>query len=197
VKKSNIIINGMHYDANTGELLSASAHAKSSHISTTADTGPAKPANKRPVRKAAQHARRQPEPTRTLMRRAVKKPGRQKHIKTQSIVRSAGKQPLARLIVPKSVKRLDDKRLQKASRIKRSELIRHFSPVAYDYKRPAHKPAVHRKQVHPARPIAVSPPISATDQLLARAIEKANSHEQPPVHVKRQGRIKRLLAPTR
>jgi hypothetical protein len=113
------------------------------------------------------------------MRRAVKKPA------------------LKPILTPKpSVKRFDERRLMQATRVKRSELVSHFSTA------PAAPRSLNAFQVdqlpRPVSRIPAAPtqtqPKSPTDELLERALLRADSHRQPPVKLRKKSLKRRVGA---
>src|SRR5687767_5270281 len=115
-KKNNILeINGKRYDAVTGELISVHAHPS---------THPSKKAAHHTARQPAKAAGRRPKPAKTLMRQAVKKPGKPgagRHLKAQGSTDHLAKAPAAKVIVKKSAHRIHPRRLESAGRIPKSK----------------------------------------------------------------------------
>lgn len=198
-KNNNIIdINGKRYDARTGAVLSHS-HTK--------DTKPKmKPAVSKPtmhdvVRHPAKSAaHHQPIPSKTLMRHAVKKPspapksGIKAHGPTEGLVEKS----LANIVVSKSAKSLDPKRLQHAKKVSKSHLITHFSDItsdasAVDSALPAKPLVASRPGAIPASGKTIKP--STTAELLEHAIQQASSHlEAEPVKPRRKHKTRTTLA---
>lgn len=119
----------------------------------------------------------------TLMRHVVKKPKveTRKHSAAHSLTLT--KPTMSEVVVGKSAKRLDPKRLNRAKRVPQSQLISHFSPVTSNVLAP---------QLTPAMPVATPAPLASpqpksqpktTADLLEHALKHATSHEQPaPKH---------------
>ncbi len=169
-KKINIIeINGKRYDAHTG------AHLDHGHHSRVA---------RQPAKHAAHH---KPQRSTTLMRRAVRKPGAtspKSHIKAQGHTGALVEQPVTEVVPKLSFGAPDDKRLRRASHIKKSDLIRHFNP-----NQPAYQTG-YRVSVTVNQPTATptSKPAPKTvprqaapdiDDIFERAIQNATSHLEP------------------
>jgi hypothetical protein len=194
--KNNIIeINGKRYDARSGALLSDGGAAG------VRPAKPEAPAVKKPTMhdvvrpRAKSGGRHTPTPAHTLMRSAVKKPtaAPRQHSKAQTALR---KPPLAAVKVSKSAHRVDHGRLQQASHVPKSHLIKHFAPLppttieTVPPPAPVHPapPAAHRA-AHHAKPAAKA---RTTADLLEHALQHATSHEQPPA-APRHSRRKRAL----
>jgi hypothetical protein len=188
-RKSNnhIHINGRHYDAVTGEPLDGqpapkpAAPAVIHHLKPASHNAPMHGTRRHPVNHKHAHA---PAPAHTLMRHAVKKPGRQSRLRAQGHVARA---TLA--VRPKaSAQRLDELRARHAKHIMRSQLISHFSVgAAYPRPAPEHhpRPASHKPAapVHHARKRAGlrrAQPMTTAD-ILQKALEHATSFRELPV----------------
>ena len=199
-KNNNIIeINGKRYDAKTGALLAI--HSKPTHLEpkTTANKKP--PATKKPsmhdvirhpAKPAAAH---QPTPSKTLMRQAVKKPSpapKQK-LKAQGPSDLSTHASLAEVVVNKSAKSLDKKKLAKASTIPKSHLITHFSATTSDVNSPEPSPTSTKTEMSPPIPISHSAKSAklkpqTTSELLEHAVNNAKSHEEPAPKLHRRGK---------
>jgi hypothetical protein len=218
-KKNNIIeINGKRYDAHTGEPLDGPAVAERVTMPVTDVARPSRvavapapvrataPAQAAPralsttktrVHEAikAKNATRQPQHSRTLMRSTVSKPEQtlKRHAKAQSHTDALLDQPAARLERKASVHRLDDRRLQHASQIAKSQAVSRFSrphgpapnpPVHLPTRapKPVDFPVSHLSALHaPAREL------HALDELVEHALEQATSHlELPTISTKRR-----------
>jgi hypothetical protein len=147
-------------------------------------------AHKKQARQAAEHtAHHQPAASRTLMRSAVQKPAaKAKKLKAQGHLDHFAGHFLGQVEQHTSVNQLDEQRLQKAKRIKRSQSISRFPQISTvnpplmqgpDPLKPVLRTAGAPKQ-------NVKP--QTTAELLERAIQHAVSHEQPPVKHKRRGK---------
>ncbi|MGC1176576.1 MAG: hypothetical protein WA843_00755, partial [Candidatus Saccharimonadales bacterium] len=217
-KKNNIIeINGKRYDAQTGEpidkhviksatpqraidgIIRPSGHSAQSkplsrakHVVSITDGNAAKKSastTRGPQRQPAKSSSgRTPQPARTLMRRAVKKPtpGLKRHLKPQSSTDRLLTKPKHAVRIKKSVHRLDDKRLQSARRVPKSKLISRFAevgqasvpiiapePIAAQFTPVTPRITADRKPVTLKRP-------KTTADLLEHALQRATSHQQPP-----------------
>jgi hypothetical protein len=139
-KNNNIIeINGKRYDAHTGAALDAPAvkpvHTSTSHVLTpkpVTKTPTAKPVVHDVVRNQPKHAAaHKPQPAKTLMRSAVKKPSGslKRHIKAQTHTGTLAKQPIAEVIAKSSIHRVDEKRMKLAKRVPKSKLVTHFNDL--------------------------------------------------------------------
>ncbi len=173
MSKSNIIkINGRHYDADSGEL-----------ITTTAAATPAAGHVVHDVIKPPEAAgRRSPQPAKTLMRTSVKKPASSagKPLRVQAQVDAAA----VSFSAPQPVLGpTDTKRLQHAKRVAKSDLISRFgAPVKSGAATSALAPAA----AEPAAP-------NANADLLQHGLEQATSHQQPALkHVRRDTRKRRV-----
>jgi hypothetical protein len=177
VVKQNIIhINGRGYNALTGEPLGRPA---------------AQPAKKAAVRQAAKHSKpHTPTASHTLMRHAVKKPqpGLKRHLKAQ-IPADVSAKP-AMVLTSTDVVKLDPKRLQHARQVKRSRLVSHFSATGPSLTPRAHaampQPAPHH-QLAALHSTPKGRP-TTTAQLLEHALQRATSHQQPPLKPKRRAK---------
>lgn len=188
--KSFIEINGRRYDALTGVLLAAGGNPREIlHIpairSVEASPKPSAPKTKRhrPVHPVAAHA---PTPARTLMRRAVTRPGpgTKRRLKAIAWINASEPQPVFDLAVKFSALRLDDKRLRHAQLISQSRSISRFSQaqafavpvrVVPAATTPQPQPVIrHSTAPKPKRP-------KTTADILELAMQHATSHLQPPV----------------
>ncbi len=125
-------------------------------------------------------------------------------------MRSAVKKPLQRstpteepslsVVVSKSVTRVDNTRLTKAQRVRRSQLISHFSPTVMEPSVPAYVPPAPVSAPEPLakKPLArtggkpQSKPQTTAD-LLDRALQNATSYRQP-IHKSRKAKRGRRTA---
>jgi len=208
-KKNNIIeINGKRYDARTGDLLDATpaTAAKTVRNIDGVHAAPhARPAAKATaqqpvhdtVRPAAKTARKhRPQPSRTLMRHAVKKPAAsvKTHHKTVAPLDRLAPQPLASLQTKASVHRIDDKRLQKAKSVPQSQAIKRFDTAPVHHLTGAAMAplvATHSAQPLVPRPQPVAPSrAQTTSDLLQRALEQATSHEEPRLSKRQRGLVR-------
>jgi hypothetical protein len=221
-KTNNIIkINGQHYDATTGALVTSAVPGSESVAArspkpitvTEARPEPVKPSAVRPAARqpGKQPAGRGPKPSRTLMRRAVHKPGPslKRRVKAQGHTDTLAETPLGLIKSSHSVQQLDAKRLQHASQVAKSHFVRHFSPP--EAKTGGQVPAAPASQPDTAAAKVLARPAAPTAQpagqarpakhspttadLLSRAIEQATSHQQPPpAQPAGRGRAKRNVA---
>lgn len=207
-KKNNIIeINGKSYDAITGVVLSHASAAptrKKAHRVATIPISVSQPAMPGVGRKAARHVTpRAPAVSKTLMRRAVKKPVPQlKHqLKAQGPVDLVAQRALDNLAASNPWQHLEAKRLSRSQHITQSQLISHFSPESLVRTDAARTPVAPQKlpdqlfkNTQPARP---STPSSkhpkTTAELLEHALQHATSHEQQPPKLPRKSRVKRHI----
>ncbi len=182
-KNNNIIqINGKSYDATTGNLLSHAGSSKATPKEKSVD------GVHRAPRKPAHAASRHPASSQTLMRSAVKKPSlsAKPHLKAQGHAESTVDLPKAEVLVNTSVQRLDNKRLQHAKKIHKSQLISRFGTAAPAAPQPTlYSQFVEAKaasQSHlPTQHTAKSKKTKTTADLLEQALQNATSHEQAPV----------------
>lgn len=204
-KKQNIIeINGRRYDAHTGVALDHAGPAAPStvvkpiaikHTPSETVVKPVKrPDHHKVSRQAARPAaRHKQQHSKTLMRRAVHKPGAslKRHIKVQSDISALVEQPSLRIVPKLSFNIANPKRLELANKIKRSESIKHFnfnqqSYAAYKVnvtvKKPAPQPAAIPKTV----PRQAAPDL---DDIFERAIQNATSHLEPAPQKAKKRRI--------
>ena len=173
-KNNNIIeINGKRYDANTGSLLDG-VH--------------------RPARTIARSAAHHPESSKTLMRHAVKKPKAGTKSSSKAV---ATKRTTAEIVVSKSVKQLDPKRLQHAKQVHKSKLISRFgatvptNPQITTYDQLAASKVSHARKHAAASHRPASHKATTTADLLEKALQNATSHEQPAIKNPKLGRTKR------
>jgi len=206
-KNNNIIeINGKKYDAKTGAILSG--HAHTTIVKPLTNHGP-KAATKKPtmhdvVRHPAKVAApHKPKPSKTLMRHAVKKPSvtpTKPKLKAQGPSDLAVQDSLAEVVVSKSAKRIDSKKLAKASKVPKSHLITHFSAITSDINSP--EPPVVKVEAAPPNPkpttthkLKKGKP-QTTSELLEHAVLNAKSHEEPApkVHRRHKRRTRAVIA---
>lgn len=130
------------------------------------------------------------------MRHAVKKPSLAKN-HHKPAVETKAVEPLSRVVVNKSVERIDEKRLSRAKQIRRSRLISHFpswSPPAGRSAAEAlislpKRPAAQHADKHPSRSHHSS--TTPKEAMLNQAVERATSHLQPPPPKSKRSRLKR------
>lgn len=201
-KNNNIIdINGKRYDAKTGKLLTASvSEAKVTKPAQNMTSSINKPSMHDVVRQPAKSASaHKPIPSKTLMRHAVKKPSKpaKKTIKAQGPSYALDKAPLGDVVVSKSVKSLDHKKLQHAAKIPKSGLITHFSAITSDANLQADSTPLPQTKPIPQTPPPAKTKPQTTSELLEHAIRQANSHEQPPAdkpHSRHKRRVRASIA---
>lgn len=189
MSRQTIKINGKHYDAITGELLvgyvSPDDHdaQTNTHTATLKSTTAAKVAAKRSVA-------RQPKPSQTLMRSAVKKPtATSKPIRVQHAVST---EPITAPITPKpSVTTVSHARLERAKSTIRSEHVSRFN-----HNQSAPQLIVHVTHVPvraaPDKPAAIDvvsdapqpKPTNAPEDMFTRAIAAANHHADIKAHTR-------------
>jgi hypothetical protein len=201
-KNNNTIeINGKRYNTRTGALLTSAAAHKPARKSSTPKqpvSRASKPAIhdiiRHPSKQSASHA---PQPSRILMRQAVKKPGpslKRRH-KAQGHADAPTPQTLSKVIVKPSISRLDEQRLRHARQIPHSRLISRFPPLTNSVP-PAHSPAKRETPVAQAPHSHQAPKRPTTKKttadLLDRAVEQATSHLQPPEPSPRKARRDRF-----
>lgn len=229
-KNNNIIeINGQRYDASTGAALDNHLSAKGKANHQTVDTGnqsgakapsakqipvqhghqpkTTKPHKKRPIhdvvrRSAKRPAGHGPQPAKTLMRDAVKKPASsfKRHLKAHGRTDAPAKRPSLSIAPKLSAYDLDTKRLQHARQVAKSRLVRRFnqasviatppSPVMQSDKKPAVASRPLSKPAGPKRPKA-----KTTADLLQHALQHATSHQEPPPkkHPKRRSKLSKRI----
>lgn len=190
-KNNNIIeINGKRYDANTGSLLDAPAASES-------NPKPTKPHSidgvHRPARTVARSAAHHPESSKTLMRHAVKKP----KATNKSNKAVTAKRTTAEIVISKSVKQLDPKRLQHAKQVHQSKLISRFgatvptNPQMNTYDQLAVSKVNHARKNAAASHHQPHHKTQTTAELLEKALQNATSHEQPAIKNPKLNRAKR------
>ncbi len=209
-KNNNTIeINGKRYDAKTGALLNMDSvkPARPRPQPVVRRTPPAPPIPKTAARVSTRQAAkpiasRSPAPSRTLMRKAVSKPGaslKRRH-KAQGDTDALASRRLGEVIVKPSALSLDEQRLRHAKQIPKSQLISRFPAITSDSGSTAGRvvtPAMPSGQApQPARPVAASPlpakQPKTTADLLQRAVDQASSHLEPPVRPQKYRRHDRL-----
>ncbi len=134
--------------------------------------------------KRANHTRHHPtQSTRTLMRQAVRKPVTSARNGWRVVTAAEPSNPLMTFAeIKSSVQQLDSHRLRRAQSVKKSTMVTHFTkaqpampsamPITTQFvPERAHIPVHHSS---PKRP-------PTTEEFLQRALDRANSHEQPPV----------------
>jgi hypothetical protein len=199
-KNKNIIdINGKRYDARTGAMLS---HGKAKDVLP----GPSqamKPQVKKPtMRDVVRHPAKpasvhKTTPSKTLMRTAVKKPSADKtkvskrKIKAQGPSETSAVIPLADIVISKSAKQVDSSKLAHATKVPKSQLIAHFSPVTSDINSP--EPVVAVPQVASDKPKTLAKQADktaaqSTAELLDHAIIQASTHQEAPLKKPRNKR---------
>lgn len=221
-KNNNIIeINGKRYDAISGALLSSTPAQATQHVhpSTvvqptvkpqpaqsipildTTPSQPAKPPAKTRIHEAARPSKlattHKPQPAKTLMRSAVQKPGHslKRRAKAYGHTDALVEKPSTQLQPKPSVHRLNDKRLQHARQISKSQAVSRFSSKLG----PAPAPPTELKPVTPPihRPIHNPTPTQhhkphksprTTADLLEHALQSATSHEQSAPSAKKYRR---------
>lgn len=130
------------------------------------------------------------------MRRAVHKPSTslKRRVKAQSYTGALVDQPAAEVVPKLSFGAPDDKRLQRASHIKKSDLIKHFNPDLPAYQT-SYKVSVTVNQAAAAptpKPAAKTVPRQAApdiDDIFERAIQNATSHLEPAPKKARKRRL--------
>lgn len=214
--KTIIEFNGRRYDAVSGRPLTRPLAApktidgivRSRRSAPVVLPRPAKPVNQakttakphrpRAVAQPTSHQKPAPQAAKTLMRQAVHKPAAsfkgqvRAQNRTDVLVR-----PPSTTVQPKaSIHQVDAKRLARAAGTPHSSLISRFGSVGT----PAHITTAPAKvQVRPAAapvaaPVVLPAPASRPSaDIFEQALQRATSHEQPPVKpAKRQRRGRRL-----
>lgn len=203
-RNTSIQINGRHYDALTGDLLTTDSHPKATPITDVSGPVTARP---QPVKQTATKAAHAPAahakvqhgtPSATLMRHAVKKPVA-KTLKRQAKVQSAAltahsqhSRVMHAVVTPKlSLNSIDHRRHARAQRIALSPQISHFAHEAIAAAPAAIEEAVAAIDKAIIIPTTISPqtyrpdviPVrlkrSATSDVFEQALLRATSHEQP------------------
>lgn len=131
--------------------------------------------SRRPAKKLSRHSQQRSQ---TLMRRAVKKPGAslKRRIRVQGHTDALIDQPLSRVMPKTSFGSPDPKRLQRASNVKKSQLIRHFNLGEPGF---AISVTVTKPVVEPISLPVSAEPTAPTPDFLEQAIERATSHLEP------------------
>lgn len=128
------------------------------------------------------------------MRHAVKKPSlttTKPKLKAQGPSDLALQDSLAEVVVSKSAKRIDTKKLAKASKVPKSHLITHFSSITSDINSPEPPPVPVESTPSSSKPAAATPrtkktKAQTTSELLKHAVLNAKSHEEPAPKVYRR-----------
>lgn len=136
---------------------------------------------RQPAKKLPRHAAQR---SKTLMRQAVKKPPAsfKRRVKAQGHTDALVEQPSADIIEKTSFGKPDPSRLQRASHIKKSQLIRHFNPDQPAYAVPV---TVTKAVAEPVslpvtgQPAATAPAPAPNPDFLELAIQNATSHLEP------------------
>ncbi len=187
-------INGKRYDAHTGAQLghghqpATPATRPAAHhvpIQTPKPVAHHKQAVRQPAKPASHHKQQR---STTLMRRAVRRPSAslKRHVKAQSYTGALVEQPAVEIFHSPSFGAADDKRLQRANHIKKSDLIKHFNPNQVAYQT-SYKVSVTVNQHKPTTTPAPKPATKAVprqpapdiDDIFERAIQNATSHLEP------------------
>lgn len=229
MSKHIIELNGKRYDALTGRLLTAdtAAGAASAPLHPLNTSGaPALPHHAAAPSHHTAHrkpAARPLQPSKTLMRRAVRKPT----VKTSPAIKRTAPLPnkvaIGALSPKLSVNAVDPGRARRAQHVQRSQHVDHFiadapklttivKPLApaqpphtaahprldiEPVRRPAHasaKPAAAHPAARPApAKTAASSAHKRTNELFDRAIANAQSHEQAKVKPARRKKVGRLM----
>lgn len=188
MSKQTITINGKHYHAITGELLTDVASADDHNAHTNAHSINVNTTSVKPAAKSA--ALRKAKPSQTLMRSAVKKPANHSTvIRVQHEVEHAIASPT--VAQKPSVNSIAHARLQRAQSTLRSEQISRFQnkatskPIVAQH---AHVPV----QKAPEKPDEVELPAGAPqpkpgngpEDMFTRAIANARHHADIKAHTK-------------
>lgn len=189
--KNTIDINGKRYDAVSGAYLCNSQRPVVRSIdgfAPAANLGahPTKPIVKRKPHTPGIHAAaHKPEPSRTLMRTAVKKPAitAPSVIKAQTRTDILAKAP-KQVITPKlSHTSVDPHRLKKAVQMSKSPSVNHYSAahVSTAHSAASVRPAVPQRSSHAAAPVIPVSPVRRHEpaaDIFEQALARATSHEQ-------------------
>lgn len=205
--KINIIeINGKRYDVNSGATVGHPVRTPSAKPKTITVVTKLEPAqhkasdHAKPVKSAPQprtHTGRQrtnnsprhtTQHSKTLMRRAVKKPAPslKRRIKVQGHTGTLVEQPSSQIVEKISISSFDPKRLQRASHVKKSNLIKHFNPNQPVYAVPV---TVTKTVVEPVSLPVADQPTAPTPDFLELAIQNATSHLEPAPKKPRKRRL--------
>ena len=218
-KNAILEINGQRYEAHSGDWTAknqaSKAHARRSidgivssvNIASTVDLSPhkqplinivAKPTMNDVVGRGVNPINKQLQPSKALMRQAVKKPdlSSTKKIKANSAVKNLpAKQPAHHVQAKLSVANMDHMRLQRASAAQKSQNVSKFNktnslmtiaPAAY--KAPAAK-----AQVSMAQPVTQNNQRRTTTDIFEEALAHATGHEQPYHVVQKRGLPKQAI----
>lgn len=154
----------------------------------------------------------EPQHAKTLMRRAVAKPGTsfKKQAKALSHTGALVKQPTVAIEPKHAAASIDESRLRRAHHVPRSKLVSHFDSL--NYTQPTTRPiqtsrrmtaaaaipvAVQPNRVQSAKPLPVrsvttpmqqTPTRPASADIFERALAQANSHKQPYHPAKRKAK---------
>jgi hypothetical protein len=181
--KTTIELNGKRYDAVTGALAGEQKHPKKAvpqHIDGIV-RHPAAAVHKSKRQPASHAAHHTPQPAKTLMRSAVKKPALKQAGSRHGMNAAA---PLSRhvgnlpVVMPKlSLTTLSHQREKHAAVVKQSSAIRRFAPITPT----AFDPAVSTRPeaAHAAAPAQSQEPAEDSyNALIERALHHASSHTQ-------------------
>jgi hypothetical protein len=160
------------------QLIKSTAALKPAHVSTAKPT---------PAGHAKAH---KPQPARTLMRAAVKRPDpslrRQVHAQTRTDILVKTPQLL---VEPKySVATIDEQRQQRAEHVSKSKFIRRFAPDQASWFRQQVTPAAATPSTTKPAQSAPAPGHNRSMDVFQRALATATAHEQPAVHPKKHAR---------
>lgn len=188
-KNTIIVINGRKYDAKTGAVLTHGHGAASS---------PTKKVS-RPARKPASHAAaHKPAASKTLMRKAVRKPvAAKQRLKAHAPIAKARASAAKAVVVKPAATAIVDHRLRRAKSIPKSQLITHFTAYVSDNFGQSSRATSPVAPVIRARQTSVpTQKPQTTAELLEYALRRATSHEQPPVKLKRHSLFRRRKSST-
>lgn len=199
-KKNNVIeINGRRYDARTGTPLDGSPLAKPhlGHIDgITARKTAAKP---RPQRAAAQHAvKHSPQPSKTLMRHAVRKPAHgTPHLKAHTPADKSLQLPAITVPAKASAGAVNASRLKRAKHIEKSTAIRRFAqhPAAGNHEHPI-MAAVQTPPTMPFTAPATPAGIQQPTDIFEKALQHATTHKHTKKLKKTPGVSRRITGIT-
>lgn len=165
---------------------------------------------------ASNIARRKQQHSQTLMRKSVKRPapGLKRVAKTQTRTDILAKVPKQQVAPKISIRRVDEKRLKRATGTSKSQLINHFNmPAVTLAPKPAVKPlattittpkaapkatkptiaTLHRSDIRPVYAASAAPvaPRQASMDIFEQALARANSHKETAIDPKKLARTKK------
>lgn len=181
-QQNTIVINGKRYDAVTGAMLDGPAHKSISPTKPVVDGFVKRPLRSTavPVSRGASALQKAPvQHAKTLMRSAVKKPA--KLVKPSVSTTSTAKHYSPKATIQTRTATVPSNREHLAQQVKKSSMIQKFgSPqMPSPINKRIEAMEVRPMPAHVAPPIAAITPKTKTADLLDKALEAAQSHNEP------------------